>query len=158
MPGLAVVKRLVPELGEEHVALLHRVLAGLCACELLPVLHLPLHAHLGPVGRAADRGPHADEAYAVPTLEVGRPPRADHLDHPAAATAFDGDPFVNVHVPIRRRRGVHEKKNSWALRYRYRSRTSSSRSRLSTSPRQRAIDSTGESVAKMMRSLPRVRK
>jgi hypothetical protein len=117
VPTLAVVERLVPELGEEHVALLHRVLTRVRACELLPVVHLPLHANLGPVGRAADRCPHAEEADAVALLEVRRPPRADHLDHPAAAATFDGDALVDVDVPVLRR-GGHEKKNSWALRYR----------------------------------------
>ena len=31
----------------------------------LPVVHLPVHADLGPRGRAADRGPYADQAHAV---------------------------------------------------------------------------------------------
>src|SRR5262249_5279459 len=49
------------------------------------------------------------------------------------------------------------KKNACALPYSQASRTSAGRSSACASPRQRAIVRTGWSVAKMMRSLPRVR-
>ena len=120
---------LVPDLGQVDVALLHRVLAGLRACELLPVVRLPVHLHLGPLGGATDRGPGTDQSYTVIALEVRSPTRSQQLDEATARAAFDRDALVDVDAVVHpeviasRRARRSSSRGSWSCRRRRRGRT-----------------------------------